>query len=76
MDSRIVIDPRIQHGKPIIRGTRVPIARFVGGLADGMTIQELMREYDVEEQDVFAALSYATELIETEVFHPLPVHIL
>lgn len=73
MDERIVIDPQIQHGKPVIRGTRVPVARIVGGLAGGMTIEEVMREYDISAEDVQAALSYAAQLIETEIFHPLPV---
>jgi uncharacterized protein (DUF433 family) len=73
MNDRIVIDPQIQHGKPVIRGTRVPVARIVGGLAGGMTKEEVMREYEVSEEDVLAALNYAAQLIETEVFHPLPV---
>jgi uncharacterized protein (DUF433 family) len=72
MNERIVIDPQIQHGKPIIRGTRVPVARIVGGLAGGMTKEELIQEYGVSEEDVLAALSYAAELIESEAFHPLP----
>jgi uncharacterized protein (DUF433 family) len=73
MNDRVVIDPEIQHGKPVIRGTRVPVARIVGGLAGGMTKEEIMREYVVSEEDVLAALSYVTQLIETEVFYPLPV---
>jgi uncharacterized protein (DUF433 family) len=72
MSERIVIDPDVQHGKPVIRGTRVPVARIVGGLAGGMTREEVMREYAVTEEDISAALSYATELIEGEEFHPLP----
>ena len=73
MNERIVIDPEIQHGKPVIRGTRVPIARIVGGLAGGMTMEEIMREYEVTGKDIEAALNYATELIEAEEFHPLPM---
>jgi len=73
MNDRIVIDPDIQHGKPVIRGTRVPITRIIGGLAGGMTKEEIMREYEVTEEDINAALNYATELIEAEEFHPLPV---
>jgi len=72
MNERIVIDPEIQHGKPIIRGTRVPIARLVGGLAGGMTMEEIIREYEVSAEDVFAALNYAAEIIDAEQFHPLP----
>jgi uncharacterized protein (DUF433 family) len=73
MSDRIVIDPDIQHGKPVIRGTRVPISRIIGGLAGGMTYLEIMQEYDVTQEDISAALGYAAELIEDEVFHPLPM---
>jgi uncharacterized protein (DUF433 family) len=62
MNERIVIDPEIQHGKPIIRGTRVPSSCIVGGLAGGMTKEEIMREYEVTDEDIDAALSYAAEL--------------
>ncbi len=72
MQDRIIIDPGIQHGKPVILGTRVPITRIVGGLAGGMTKEEIIREYAVTEEDISAALQYATELIESEEFHPLP----
>ena len=66
MNERIVIDPEIQHGKPVVRGTRVPVTRIVGGLAGGMTKEEIMREYVVTEKDIEAALNYAAELIESE----------
>ncbi len=61
MNGRVVIDPDIQHGKPVIRGTRVPITRIIGGLAGGMTKQEIMREYEVTEEDIRAAIAYGTE---------------
>lgn len=66
MEERIVIDPEIQHGKPVIRGTRVPVTRIVGGLAGGMTKEEIMREYAVTEEDIEAALNYTNKLIESE----------
>lgn len=72
MNRRIVINPEIQHGKPVIRGTRVPVVRILGGLAGGMTKEEIMREYEVSEEDIQACLQFAEELIEEEEFHPLP----
>ena len=72
MNERIVIDPEIQHGKPVIRGTRVPVARILGGLAGGMTLEEVGREYDVTMEDIRAAIRYAEELVERESHHPLP----
>ena len=72
MNGRIVIDPKVQHGKPVIRGTRVPVARIVGGLAGGMSFEEVQREYEATGNDIKAALEFANELIEQEEFHPLP----
>jgi len=72
MTDRIVIDPKIQHGKPIVRGTRVPVARIVGGLAGGMSFEEIQEQYDVTLDDIRAALQFANQLVEQEEFHPLP----
>ena len=72
MNERIVIDPRVQHGKPVIRGTRVPVARIVGGLAGGMTSEELQKEYGITTEDIRAALEFAADIIEQEEHHTLP----
>ncbi|MBI3292008.1 MAG: DUF433 domain-containing protein [Elusimicrobia bacterium] len=72
MHERIAIDLNIQHGKPIIKGTRVPIVRILGGLSGGMSVEAVCREYGVTPDDVHAALQYATELINLEEVHPLP----
>lgn len=72
MHERIVLDPKIQHGKPVIRGTRVPVERIVGGLAGGMTFEEVQEAYGVTVEDIRAALAFANELVQQETFHPLP----
>jgi uncharacterized protein (DUF433 family) len=72
MHERIVVDPTIQHGKPVIRGTRVPVSRIVGGLAAGMTVEQIKREYEVTEEDVRAALEFAARLVDEEQHHALP----
>jgi uncharacterized protein (DUF433 family) len=71
-NDRIVIDPRIHHGKPVIRGTRVPVTTVVGSLAGGMTFEEIQREYDLTADDIRAALKFVAELANQESFHPLP----
>lgn len=70
--ERIIINPEIQHGKPVIRGTRVPVARVIAELAGGMPQEEVMREYEISAEDVAAALAYAADLVEADEFHPLP----
>lgn len=72
MDERIVIDAAIQHGKPVIRGTRVPVVRIIGGMAGGMTSEDIQREYGVTAEDVRAALRFAASLVEQEEYHPAP----
>ncbi len=69
-ETRVVIDPQVQHGKPVIRGTRVTVARILNELAGGTAEEEVMVEYDLTREDIYAALSYAAELIETEQFRP------
>jgi uncharacterized protein (DUF433 family) len=54
----VAVDPQVQGGKPVIRGTRVPVQILVGSLAGGMTIQEVCEQYRVNEQQVCAALAY------------------
>ena len=61
MNERIVINPKIHHGKPVVRGTRVPVTSIIGGLAGGMTREEIAREYEVTQEDISAALSYAED---------------
>ena len=70
--NHIVIDPKICHGKPVIRGTRVLVAIVVGSLAGGMSFEEVQREYDLTADDIRAALKFAGQLVEEESFHALP----
>jgi uncharacterized protein (DUF433 family) len=60
--QRIVIDERIQHGKPVIRGTRVPVARVIAELAGGMSREDLMKEYGLTLEDISAALASRADL--------------
>ena len=65
-EDRIVIDPAVRHGKPIIKGTRVPLEIILGSLAGGMEIDEIVNEYILQREDVLAALAYAARLIAGE----------
>ncbi len=72
MTDRIVIDPRICHGKPVIEGTRMPVSFVVGSVAGGMSVDEVAQEYDLSVDDVRAALRYAGQLADEQQHHPLP----
>lgn len=63
---RIIIDSKVRFGKPVIRGTRVPIDLIIGKIAGGMTLEEVAMEYNLEKEDILAALSYAAQIIRKE----------
>jgi uncharacterized protein (DUF433 family) len=73
MEERILIDPKICHGRPVIRGTRTPVALVVGSLAGGMSFEEIQRDYDLTADDIRAALAYAAGLVEEQHHRPMPV---
>jgi len=72
--ERIMVDPRVMVGKPVIRGTRIPVALVLKMLGQGISIEEILREYPrLEEVDIHAAVAYAAHVVEHEDVFPLPV---
>lgn len=60
MNDRITIDPNICHGKACIKGTRVPVHQIIHMLANGDTIEDLLKEYhSLKREDILACLDYA-----------------
>jgi uncharacterized protein (DUF433 family) len=64
--ERIVVDPTIRSGRPVIEGTRVPVDVLVGHIAAGMTVDAVADEYGISRDDVLAALAYAAQSIASE----------
>lgn len=66
--ERITVDPNVLAGKPVIKGTRIPIYLIIELIASGMTIEDVLKEYpELKEDDVKAALLYASKLLEKEI---------
>jgi uncharacterized protein (DUF433 family) len=67
--SGIIVDPSVRFGKPVIRGTRVPVETVVGRVATGMAIKDIAEEYGITEKDIYNALQYAAlRLAEEQVW--------
>ena len=63
--DRINIDPKIMAGKPVFKGTRIPISIVLKMLRDGATFQKIMDEYPrLTEEDIKAALDYSVFIID------------
>ncbi|RDD53681.1 MAG: DUF433 domain-containing protein [Candidatus Korarchaeota archaeon NZ13-K] len=63
---RIVVDPRIMAGKPVIRGTRITVDTILELLASGMSPEEIAEDYGISVEDVRAALLYAARVLGRE----------
>ena len=70
--DRITIDPDICHGKPCIRGMRYPVEILLELLSSGMTIDEILADYeDLEREDILAVLVFAARLSQIKRMEPL-----
>jgi uncharacterized protein (DUF433 family) len=71
--DRIVVEPRILVGKPVIKGTRIAVEFVVELLANGWTNQQILDEYNhLKAEDIQACLAYASEVLKSERIYLLP----
>ena len=59
--KRIIIDEKIRFGKPVIKGTRIPVDLVIGKLAGGLSYEEVITEYEITKEDILAALDYTAK---------------
>jgi len=65
--DRIEINPKVMLGKPVIKGTRIPVELILRKLAEGATVEELLDAYPhLLREDIQAALAYAAEALALE----------
>ena len=70
--KRIEINPAILQGKPIIRGTRIPVELIVKLAAQRCTNEEIIKEYPMlKKEDIHEALFYAEKLVQNEEVYPI-----
>ena len=69
--ERISIDPNVCHGKPCIKGTRIPVHMVLDLLAAGENYQGVRKAYPhLKEEDIRACMEYAARLADEEVGLP------
>jgi len=68
LENRIVVDPKIMGGKPVIKGTRIPVYFILELLSNGWSIDDILREYPhLSREDVLTAIRYAAKVLREEV---------
>jgi uncharacterized protein (DUF433 family) len=71
--ERIIVDPKVLVGKPVIKGTRIAVEFLIELLANGWTHEQILANYPhLTEDDIRAALHYATDLLKEERVYALP----
>jgi uncharacterized protein (DUF433 family) len=71
--DRIVVNPKIMVGKPVVKGTRIPVELVLKRLAQDLNVETLLEAYPrLTFEDVRACLEYAQSLVEGETIYPVP----
>jgi uncharacterized protein (DUF433 family) len=70
--DRISINPKVCFGKPCIKGRRIWVSLVLDFLAGGMSVEEVMEEYDLQREDVLACIAYGAEM-SRERYVDIPV---
>lgn len=72
LQERIVLDPNVMVGKPVIRGTRLTVEYILRLLANGATVDEILNEYDgLAVDDIRACMLFASQTLADTSFMPL-----
>jgi uncharacterized protein (DUF433 family) len=71
-DNNIETNPDILYGKPVIKGTRIPVDLLLEKMSSGQGFQDIKQSYpDLTDDDLYACLAYASSLIRNEITKPL-----
>ena len=72
-NDRIVLNPDILLGKPVIKGSRLAVEFIIALLAQGWSEEDILRNYPgLAHEDIIACLEYASALLRAERIFPLP----
>jgi uncharacterized protein (DUF433 family) len=68
---RIILDPAVLDGKPVVRGTRLAVEHLIGLMAEGWSEAEILADYPgLTHEDLTACLAYARDLLKAERVYP------
>lgn len=69
--ERIIVNPNIHFGKPVIKGTRITVQNVLELINEGLTFEQIIHDYypELKTQDIHACLQYAIALVAAEDIH-------
>jgi len=71
--NRIEVNPKVMVGKPVIKGTRIPVELIINMLAEDVSVEEILANYPgLSKEDILAALAYASASLRAEEIRLTP----
>ncbi len=70
--TEIAINENVRHGKPVLKGTRITVDEVLCMLENGMTYEEIEREYKLNRTQILSVIKYATSFVLGEEVHKIP----
>jgi uncharacterized protein (DUF433 family) len=69
--ERIIVDPQIHFGKPVIKGTRITVQNILELINEGLSFDQIVQDYypDIKKDDIHACMQYAIALVAAEDIH-------
>lgn len=67
--AEIIIDEKIRHGKPTIKGTRITLDEVLEMLESGMTYEEIEKEYGITKEQILAVIRYTASMVSGVEVH-------
>lgn len=72
--GRVVVNPKVMAGKPILKGTRITVELVLRLLAQGLSVEEILKDYPhLTKDDITAVLLYAAKIAGDEEVYPVIV---
>lgn len=71
MHERILIDPQVCHGKPVVRGMRTPVTVILDALAGGHSFETVQNDYGITAEDIRTCIAFARDEIDRQAYFPL-----
>ena len=69
--TRIIVDEKIRHGKPCVEGTRLTVEDIMEMLENGMTYQDIEKEYGLQREHILAVIKYTASFMRGEEIHTI-----
>ena len=72
--ERIIVNPKVMGGKPVVKGTRITVEQVLKLLAQGLTTEEILKDYPhLSKDDIAAVLLYAAKVASEEEIFPVTI---